>query len=105
MLQVTEKKAEGKLKSGKSTSDNVKETVFCVLLRAIFIADNVSLQLVAKGSATNDTKKVGMLVALEKSSTASTSGSATRPPIQVPTNNIITALKEVHLGESTDFSL
>lgn len=53
------------------------------------------------GSAMNEMKKEGMLVAVEKLSTASTRGSANTAAITVPSNNSSTALKDVHLGFST----
>lgn len=65
------------------------------------IADTASLELVANGNAMNEMKKDGMLVASEKLSTASTSGSAKAAAIRVPSNNISTALIEIHRGFST----
>lgn len=45
----------------------------------------------------NDMKKEGMLVALEKLSTASTRGSANAAAITVPSDNSSTAFIVVHL--------
>jgi hypothetical protein len=69
------------------------------------IADTASLELVANGRAINEMKKVGILVASEKLSTASTRGSAKAAAITAPANNISDALKDVHLGFLTPPSL
>lgn len=68
------------------------------------IAETASLELVANGRAMNEMKKVGILVALEKLSTASTKGSAKAAAMAVPSNKYNTALIEVHLGFSTSSS-
>ena len=73
--------------SEKQTSENVKEAVLCFFLVAKIMADTASLELVARGSAINEMKKVGMLVAVEKLSTASTRGSANAAAIAAPNNN------------------
>lgn len=83
------------------TSENVKEAVLIFFLLAKIIADTASLELVARGSAMNEIKKVGMLVASEKLSTTSTSGSANAAAIAAPTSNINMALKVTHLASST----
>lgn len=44
------------------TSENVKEAVLFFFLDAKIIADTTLLELVARGSAMNEMKKVGMLV-------------------------------------------
>lgn len=83
------------------TSENVKEAVLNFFLLAKIIADTDSLELVARGSAMNEMKKVGMLVASEKLSTTSTRGSANAAAIAVPTININTALRVIHFASST----
>lgn len=93
---VSKNYIEGK----KHTTENVKDVVLLFLRLAKIIAETASLE-VAKGSAINEMKKVGMLVASEKLSTASTRGSANTAAIRVPNNNIITALKVIHFGFST----
>lgn len=85
----------------KQTSENVNDAVLFVLRLAKMIADTDSLELVAKGNAINEMKNVGILVASEKLSTASTRGSANAAAIMVPTKSISTALTEVHLRFST----
>ena len=88
----------------KHTSENVNEAVLTFLRLAKMIADTASLELVANGRAINEMKKVGILVASEKLSTASTRGSANAAAITAPANNIIAALKDVHLGFLTPSS-
>ena len=63
------------------------------------IADTASLELVARGSAMNEMKNVGMLVASEKLSTASTRGSANAAAIAAPSNSSETAFKVIHKHE------
>ena len=64
------------------------------------IADTASLEFVAKGKAINEMKKEGMLVALEKLSTASTNGSAKTAAIIVPSTRNRIALMVVAFGFS-----
>lgn len=85
----------------KLTSENVNDAVLCFLRVAKIMADTASLELVANGNAINEMKNDGILVAVEKLSTASTSGSANAAAIKVPSSSISTALKEIHLGFST----
>lgn len=85
----------------KQTSENVRDADRNFFLLANIIADTASLELVAKGRAMNDMKKEGMLVALEKLSTASTRGSANAAAITAPSNNSSTAFMVVHWGFST----
>nr|GMC70231.1 hypothetical protein TEA_007235 [Ipomoea batatas] len=59
------------------------------------IAETASLELVANGSATNEMKKEGIFVAVEKLSTASTRGSANAAAMAVPSNKSEAALIEV----------
>lgn len=54
--------------------------------------DTISLEL-TKGRITKETKNVGILVAVEKLSTASTRGSATTAARMVPRSNISTAFE------------
>lgn len=85
----------------QDTSENVKEADLKFFLEANIIADTASLELVASGSAINEMKKVGIRVAAEKLSTASTKGSANAAAIKVPSSNSSTALIEFHRGSST----
>lgn len=62
------------------------------------IADTASLELVAKGKAINEMKKEGILVAFEKLSTASTSGSANTAAITVPSTRNVIAFMVIALG-------
>ena len=75
----------------KHTSEYVKDAILDFFLLAKIRVDTTSLEL-AKGRMTNETKKEGMLVAVEKLSTASTRGSAVTAAIMVPKSNMKTAL-------------
>lgn len=88
----------------KLTSEKVRDADRNFFRLANIIADTASLELVANGRAMNDMKKEGMLVALEKLSTASTRGSANAAAITVPTDNSSTAFIVVHLEFSTPSS-
>lgn len=89
----------------KQTSENVNDADLNFFRLAKIIADTASLELVASGSATNETKKEGMVVALEKLLTASTRGSANTAAMTVPSNSNKTALVAVDLGFSTASTL
>lgn len=83
------------------TSEKVSEAVLCFFLLANIIAETASLELVAKGRAIKEMKKVGIPVASEKLSTASTRGSANAPATIVPKTSSNTAFRVVNLGFST----
>ncbi|KAJ0522690.1 hypothetical protein HanRHA438_Chr10g0462881 [Helianthus annuus] len=68
------------------------------------IADTDSLELVANGKAMNEMKKDGILVAVEKPSTASTKGSANTAATSVPNNNNSTAFAVVLRASCTPLS-
>lgn len=85
----------------KQTSENVREEVRCFFLLAKIIAETASLEFVANGIAMKEMKKEGILVASEKLSTASTSGSANMAAITVPRSTSKMALKQVQVGLST----
>lgn len=84
----------------KQTSEKVKDADLSFFLLANITADTASLALVARGRAMNDIKNEGILVALEKLSTASTRGSAKTAARTVPSINSSIALVVVHLGFS-----
>lgn len=88
-------------KTMKQTSENVREEVRCFFLLAKIIAETASLEFVANGIAMKEMKKEGILVASEKLSTASTSGSANMAAITVPRSTSKMALKQVQVGLST----
>lgn len=75
----------------KHTSEYIKDAILDFFLLAKIRVDTTSLEL-AKGRMTNEMKKEGMLVAVEKLSTASTRGSAVTAAIMVPKSNMKTAL-------------
>jgi len=75
-------------------SENVKDADLSFFLLANMIADTASAELVARGNAMKEMKKEGMLVAVEKLSTASTNGSAKAAAIAVPSSSNNTALIE-----------
>ena len=79
------------------TSEYVSAAVLIFFRLAKIRAETISLEQ-AKGRMTNETKKEGILVAVEKLSTASTRGSANTAATAVPNSNITTALKVFHLG-------
>lgn len=86
------------------TSENVRDKVRCFFRLAKIMAETASLELVAKGIAMKEMKKDGILVALEKLCTASTSGSANAAAIAVPRSKSEMALKHVQVGFSIDSS-
>lgn len=92
-------------KQGTYTSEKVKEAFLRLLRDAKMIAETASLELVAKGSTTKEMKNEGMLVAVEKLSTASTKGSANAAAIAVPSSSINPAFKDVIFGFLTPSAL
>ena len=76
----------------KLTSEYIKDAILVFFFLAKIRVDTASLEL-AKGRMTNETKKEGMLVAVEKFSTTSTRGSATTAAIKVPRSNMKAALE------------
>lgn len=80
------------------TSENVKEADLNFFLLANITAETASLELVANGNATNEMKNLGIFVAREKLSTASTKGSANAAAIMDPSSKSSAALNVVHRG-------
>ena len=91
----------GVQRTGRGTSEKVREQVLCFFLLAKMMAETASLELVASGRAMNEMKKDGMCVALEKLWTASTSGSANAAAMAAPRRRNPTALAMHHPGFST----
>lgn len=89
----------------KQTSENVRDAVVFCFLWAKMIAETASLELVAKGIAINETKKEGILVALEKFSTASIRGSAKAAAMTVPSSKSDTDWNQTRGTFSTTSSL
>lgn len=91
-------------KQRSQTSEKVNEADLCFFREAKMIAETASLELVANGKKMNDMKKDGILVAVEKPSTASTKGSANKAATSVPSNSKSTAFIVVLRGSSIPFS-